>query len=1534
MTPPPDGLPAGQCVAVIGMAGRFPGAADVDQFWQNLLAAREGITHYTDEELLEAGVPGRLLADPAYVRSGHPLDRFEYFDADFFGIPSSEAELMDPQHRQFLETAWHALERAGYPPRGHPQRTGVFAGVSASAYLQERIAREWQSEEVSDGLQAAIGNDAGTLSMRVSYKLDLTGPSFTVQSACSSSLVAVHLAVQSLLGRECDLALAGGVAVRQLEPRGYRYEEGAILSTDGHCRPFDAAATGTVPGDGVAAVVLKRLEEAIEDGDHIHAVVRGSAVNSDGNAKVGFTAPSPQGQVAVISEALAVAEVDSTTISYVEAHGTGTPLGDPVEVRALTEAFGSAARQDPCYLGAVKSNVGHLDAAAGITGLIKAALALEHRLIPPTLHFESPNPELGLGGASPFLVNTDVVPWLETAGPPRAGVSAFGVGGTNAHVVLEAAPQAPTATEPRGKWQVLPISARTPSAVAETCGRLADHLAGGTAYELPDIAYTLQVGRHEFASRCAVAAADSDGARAALTHVGEAVHRAADPSVVFLFPGQGSQYPGMGAELYGSEPVFRAAMDACSELLLPELGWDVREIAFGAGAQDRNRLRQTLYTQPAVFCVDYALARVLMSWGVRPDAMTGHSLGELVAACLAGVFTLPDMLRFVAARARLMQDLAGGRMLSALADEATVLRVLAGHAVIAAVNAPGSCVVAGTEAQVAEAARRLENVGIPIRELETSHAFHTPLVEPVLPGLAAVLEDVPLGKPELPLLSTVTGTWVTDDQATDPGYWVTHTRRPVRFSDAIATALAKGSCVLVEVGPGSGLSGLVRSRPDPERGVRPPVVTLLKRSKGEHPAEVRGLMQGVAHLWCHGVAVDWDAMRRRETGRRVPLPGYPFEGRGYLLPKPSGELTRRDASRWSYAPVWLRAPLTAEAEPGQERSVWLVLEDGSGLGSGLAEALRARGNLVTAVRAGDTFARHDEDTYEADPAQPDHLGRVVGDLRAAGRLPDRVLHAWAVAVPGPDDVLRRYQRALDTGLFSLVSLAQALGEAGEPRPVRIDVLTNDLQEAYGTPVVLPERATVQGAVTVLPQEYPGLTCRVVDVTLPADDQGREQLAALLYAELAQPRPEKLVAYRGTHRLRQSFAPVELAAVAPAAVWREGGGYLVTGAAEESGLMFAEHLAESGAKLVLIGDPGFPERDRWNEVLRSGSVEDRVCARIRRLAALVARDPDGVTFLTADLGDPAGARRAVGAARDRLGAVRGVLHLASVRGSGMVALKSRDEFAAVLEARVRSTLLLGELFEAGELDFFLLGSSTVGVVGGFGRSENCAVAAFLDAFAQAGAAAGEHIVAIDWAQWEWDDWFEQQVASLPKVRDQYERQRITQGIPAAEGLSVARCVLGSALPRVVVSTVDFSDVLADQSWLTASSFTESLRADRGSTGAAAWDPATVWPDDEVAQSVATVWRDLLGVSYVGENDEFYDIGGNSLFAIQIVSRLRQIHGDFPMSAIFEAPTVPGLTAAIRAYQAESIGLDEFEALLAEVEGLSPEEAEANLRGDHA
>jgi phthiocerol/phenolphthiocerol synthesis type-I polyketide synthase E len=871
-------------IAVIGMAGRFPGANSVDELWQTLCAGIESISFFSDQELREAGVDAALLNDPNYVRASSVLDDPALFDASFFGYTPREAQMMDPQHRLFLECAWEALEHAGYDADLYEGRIGVYGGALINTYL---LWSGLLSNFVTDYLLILLGNHNDYLTTRVSYKLNLRGPSVGIQTACSTSLVAVHVACQSLLNEECDIALAGGVSVRVPHRVGYLYQEGSIVSPDGHCRAFDARAQGTVFGSGVGIVVVKRLADAIVDGDCIHAVIKGAAINNDGSSKVSYTAPSVDSQSEVIVEALANAGIGADTVTYVEAHGTGTTLGDPIEAAALTKAFRVYTdKRGFCAIGSVKTNIGHLDNAAGVAGLIKTILALEHNMIPPSLHFEEPNPEIDFEN-SPFYVNRVLSEWKSGAYPRRAGVTSLGAGGTNVHVVLEEAPRVEASEEP-GPWQLLLLSAKTSTALDAATANLVPHLRQYPHLNLADVAYTLQVGRKAFAHRRMAVCQDRDDGvtaletmdpRRVITSFQEPIHR----DVVFMFSGQGSQYVNMGLELYKTESRFREQIDLCSSALQPHLSFDLRDVLYPDGEnveEATQTLKQTLVTQPALFVFEYALAKLWMAWGVWPAALAGHSIGEYVAACLAGVFSLEDALSLVAARGRFMQDLPAGSMLAVSLSEREVQPFLNEGLSLAVINSPSLCVVSGEHDAIDDLEKRLSEKDVHCRSLHTSHAFHSEMMEPILEAFAARVGQVRLSPPQIPFVSNVTGTWITPDEAMSPSYWAWHLRRTVRFSDCMQELLKVPDRVLLEVGPGRTISTLAMRHP---RKTKEHVVLSSTRHPQEQESDVAFILNTLGRLWLAGIEIDWSGFHGHGRRHRLPLPTYPFERKRYWL---------------------------------------------------------------------------------------------------------------------------------------------------------------------------------------------------------------------------------------------------------------------------------------------------------------------------------------------------------------------------------------------------------------------------------------------------------------------------------------------------------------------------------------------------------------------------------------------------------------------------------------------------------------------------
>jgi acyl transferase domain-containing protein len=1322
-------------IAIVGLSCRVPGARTYADFWRNLLDGTSGIRAYGEEDLRTAGVSDRELQRPNYVRSGAPLDDMEMFDGDFFGFSPRESDILDPQHRHFIECAWEALEDAGHRPDSFDGQIGVFGGSGHNAYLPYNLLTNPELvRSVGFFLLRHTGNDKDFLTTRVSHLLNLTGPSVNVQTACSTSLVAVHLAAQSLISGECDMALAGGVTIELPHRHGYVYEEGEILSPDGRCRAFDAAAQGTVFGSGVGIVVLRRLADAVADGDCIRAIIKGSAVNNDGSLKAGYLAPSVEGQARVVAEALAVGGVSPDSIGLVEAHGTGTPVGDPIEVLALTRAFRTGtARTGFCALGSIKPNIGHLDTAAGVASLIKAVLALQHGEIPGTLYFENGNPECELP-SSPFYVPARKIPWPRAQSPRRAGVSSLGVGGTNAHVVIEEAPAGAAQGTRETKRRLLLMSARTERALDRVGAQLADHLGGAPDLRLEDVAFTLARGRRPLRYRRAITARTAAEVTAALrTRSGSIAPALENAELAFLFSGGGAQYPGMGFELYRDEPVYRQAIDECLALIQTNDRSMIQTALTEPATRgtDATAIERPSIGLPALFACQVALARLWASWGVEPGALLGHSMGEYTAAHLAGVFSLRDALALVSVRGRLFERLAPGAMVSVNLPPDVLAPLLGRELSVAAVNTPELTVASGPVAAVEALERLLSERDVDFVRLRIAVAAHSSMLEPILDEFGRFVQTLSLSAPSRPTLSCLTGDWLRAEEAVDPKYWVRHLRQTVRFDRALERLFESSQRVLLEVGPGRALA--TPTRQHSKRGSAPVLTSLRHAAEAKEDAEQ--LFETLGELWCAGYPVDRSPLFSDRGTRRVPLPTYPFERerhwiepgtRQFVSEAPAGEVPVPEGTpaAWFYQTRWHRAPMAGGVSNSSAGS-FVLLGDGP-TAQGLAERLRRLGHTTVQVRSGEQFAVSRGDMVMR-PADSQDAEALVGALQ---ELPDpkTLIHMWFADVPeDPDPDVQ-----LDRGLLSMLHLARAAG-AMEECPFRLVFVGRQVHRVTGEVVGNPLGATTLGALPVIESEYPNLKTRAIDLGAHAAGSWAEQHQLDQLAHEVARAEESVVALRGGERWVPRYERA-MPALGPSRI-RERGVYLITGGLGGIGLILARHLAETArARLVLIGRRSLPPREQWASWLDSHGPADRTSRVLSQLQDIETAGGE-VLALSADATDREAMHRVLAEAERRFGELHGVIHAAGVLQDGIIALKSREQIDAVLASKVRGSLVLEELLRDRRLDFLALFSSISSVAGVPGQADYAGANSFLDAFS---AWCSERlpcpVFAIGWSAW--------------------------------------------------------------------------------------------------------------------------------------------------------------------------------------------------------
>lgn len=1467
-------------IAIIGMSARFPQSRSVREYWQHLINGDLLIDDLKEEELRLDGVKDATLSNSGYVRRGNAIESADSFDASFFGLSRREAEILDPQHRVFLECAWEALENAGRTGEGEP--VGVFAGAGINTYVLQLLGNSEVVRSVGD-YQLMLGNDKDFLATRAAYKLNLRGPSVTVQTACSTSLAAVHIACRSLLSRECSMALAGGVSISFPQAVGYSYIPGMILSPDGYCRPFDVNAGGTVPGRGAGVVVLKRLSEAISDGDSIVAVIRGSAWNNDGAGKVGYTAPSIEGQAEVIRAAHASARIDPGRVGYVETHGTATELGDAIEFAALSQVFEATARERRLILGAVKANMGHADAAAGIAGLIKAALAVQSGLIPPTPTFTRPNPVLGIEKTS-FEMSSSTIDW--TGDPDRwAGVSSFGIGGTNVHVVLSGAPPTPQADAVPLKPRIYPVSAKSATALNVACEQLSKELAGNDCSSAADVTTTLQLGRRNFGFRRAVIA-DSCLQAAALLEKQNGKHLPEanlERDAVFMFSGQGQQFPGMTAGLYGEDRDFRYLIDCGCDLVKEYVGLDLLPFLLCGDqtAAQTDRIRDTEVAQPLLFLVEYALAHRLRSLGIEPASLLGHSLGELSAASVAGVFSFEDGLRLAVERGRLMAQTPPGLMLAVMLPPGNLNRFLDGGLWLAAENGPKMSVASGLVDAIEELERKLAVEKVASVRLASKNAFHTPLMADAAKAFRTAVAAVTRHAPKIPWLSNVSGTWIGPAEAQDPQYWANQILSPVRFTSCL-TALTGRAALLMELGPGEALLGIARQKLP--TSIRVP----LLGAENRRLSDTQIFLEGIATAWDCGASIRWERLDTEGKGRRVPLPTYPFERQRYwiekapevttaaTLPTPSPShpspvpANRSDVSSWFYIPSWQGTPPASLVLPQhtKTRECWLALAGGDFLSDALISALRKQGDTVISVKAGEGFEWEHQDAV-VNPSSVAELGMLWERIGNSGLEPGGLL-----CLPG-------FRNRTGSEYDAILHILQTAGQ-WRRHLRRFEFITTGLESVYGEPVVDPERGDLSGLAHVIPLEFDGSECRSIDVEALEADSARS--VEQLLEELSTRGAGLAVAYRRSTRWQKGWAqaPLKQRCDSP---FRNGGVYLITGGTGGIGYVLARHLlSQYDAHVVIVGRSTLTDRSEWESWIATHGEEDLTSRRIRRITDLETAGGE-ILYLPGDVSDTDAMRRAFEQTENRFGPLNGVIHAAGVAGGSRILFQSAEEAEKIRSPKIQGSRVIAELLRDRSIDFLLFCSSISSYFSAPTASAYASANAFQNSFAEY----CRSVLNIPAVAIAFDAWREVGMmadAGIPEGLESYVDKKMSVAMTNVEGIEVIYRVLAQWRGAQVLATTDL-DALA----MSIRPHEVASRQD--------FDEQSRGIESTEQEAIIEIWKDLLGVESVDPSDNFFTLGGHSLMGTMMIARIREQLGiTFSMRDVFEAQTPERLAELIR------------------------------------
>jgi acyl transferase domain-containing protein len=1498
-------------IAIIGMSCRFPDAPTVDVFWDNIFDGKDSIRPLTDEELHAAGQLD-CVEHPDFVNSGSFLADTELFDASLFGYSAKEADYIDPQHRLFLHVAWEALEGAGFINQEDNRPVGVFAGSSSSSYLLHNISKASPGD--TDLVRnLCYENNHDLLATRVAYKLNLTGPAITVGSACSTSLVAVHQACQALLAGECEIALAGASRVSVPQKSGYFYAQGGILSKDGKCRPFDAKASGTISGSGAGVIVLRRLEDAIEDGDNIVAVIKGTAINNDGNRKVGFTAPSVDGQQQVVVAALQNAEVDAETVSFLEAHGTATELGDPVEVEALSNAYRQFTdKTQYCALGSVKSNIGHLDASAGMAGIMKVCGMFQRQQIPASMHYSPANENIDFE-RSPFYVPTSTIPWVSDS-KRRAGVSSFGIGGTNAHIVLEEyiAQKAPADDSQSVGRSLLTFSASSKDALNNNLDRFHDWCQTHPGESLKNMAYTLATKRKAMAYRASISATSVEDAIKKLRVTSSLdVHRSYakkhNKKIALMFSGQGSQYLGMGKSLYDSEIVFQNAIDQCASIIEPELnGEDIRNVMFGLKlkSEDHGLINQTQYAQPALFCFEYALTQWLISKGIIPKALIGHSIGEYVAACIAEVMSLEDALRLVCIRGRLMARMKVGAMIAVTANCERIESLLINEVNVAAVNSEDSIVLSGSEDGIATMRALLEKDNVEVKELRTSHAFHSFMMEPCLVEFKAAFTDIKLRSPRIPIISNLNGKWLNNQTITDPQYWLDHLRQPVNFYAGIQTLMRGSEYVLVEVGPGKSLSSLVALT----EGNYNSTVSLVKDAKSKADDQ-HVLYDGLGSIWCKGGHVNWTQFFNGETCSKVSLPTYAFDCKKHWLNIAQDNRhevqssSRKTFKNWFYRPVWKSTPTSLSTPIVSGKNILFIGAKNKQLLE-LQTLMSAQNNRVFCAEPSKQFNIVNQ-VIKFQPEVSSDYGLMFEALHDMNAIPDLIIHGLQAS----DIVSFDNNEAVEIAKFhSLLDVAKGLNQIAPFTQTQLCIFTTNMCSTCYADKVDPSQSLVLGPCKTIEKEFSSVRSYFIDIQ-DNPRQGKETSTLEILNEISYRLQSKELmqnhgtALRSGQRLIEFQEPVILEPRTNTEKLKSRGVYLITGGYGGIGATIARELAvDLSARIILISRRAIPDRKFWPDCLSNSDSSKQMKQDIVFIQELECSGAE-VFCITADVSSFDALSDNLNFLANDIDNIDGVFHCAGVADSGLIQIRDKALTQRVFAPKVSGTLNLLKIASKHNIDFFFNCSSVSAYLGPVGQVAYCSANSYQQAMSE------HYHTYFPMLSVAWDAWQEVGMA-VDSLTQQNPNQddiaatesllnSIAHGITPKEGISVVKTLLSQNFTNVLVSTKPLSAVL---DWTMSDQSEKDIKTEEDCHSRPTLSVEYKPPVSAVQQTLCDIWRKRLGVDPIGIDDDFFELYGHSLLAVQIASDIkRELSHPLPSGALYDHPTVRDLSVLIETSQ---------------------------------